>query len=312
MNEVNIERLWSHLYWLTVLATQGSYTAAARRLNVSKAAVSLRIAELERAAGVSLVQRTTRSIRLTEAGQRLVNETRDHYELIAQCFADVCDTAETVQGSIRVTAPVAFARQQLIPRLSGFLKRYPEVSIQLDVSDRLVSLAPEGFDLAIRHTAIAPETHVAWELCKTSSLLVATPRYLRTQGIPLSPAELVDHDCLYYPRTHGKPSWTFAAPKRAGKMSEPMTVAIAGPFCANNSETLRDAALDHLGIALLPDFTAEAALRTGRLVAVLPEWKPVGIFAEQLLAIRPYATHVPRAVTSFISYLRDEFSNGFL
>lgn len=312
MNEMNIERLWSHLYWLTVLATQGSYTRAARRLNVSKAAVSLRIAELERAAGIALVQRTTRSLRLTEAGQRLVNDTRDQYDRIAQCFADVCDTADTVQGSIRVTAPVAFARQQLVPRLAGFLKRYPEVSIQLDVSDRLVSLATEGFDLAIRHSAVAPETHVAWTLCKSSSLLVASPRYLRGRGTPSSPEELVHHDCLYYPRMHGKPSWTFAPVKRAGKLQEPLTVAIAGQFCANNSETLRDAALDHLGIALLPDFTAASSIRSGRLVAVLPEWQPVGVFAEQLLAIRPYSTHVPRAVTSFISYLRDEFSNGFL
>jgi DNA-binding transcriptional LysR family regulator len=312
MRDANVESLWSHLYWLTVLAAQGSYTGAARRLKVSKAAVSQRIAELERAAGVSLVQRTTRSIRLTEAGQRLVNNTRDHYDEIAQCFSGIRDTAEAVQGSIRVTAPVAFARQQLVPRLSGFLKRYPDVSVQLDVSDRLASLATEGFDLAIRHTAVAPETHVAWTLCKTRSLLVATPRYLRAQGTPSSPEELGSHHCLYYPRAHGKSSWTFEPIRKTSAATDQLTVSISGPFCANNSEALRDAALDHLGIALLPDFTAESSLRTGRLVQVLSEWRPIGTFAEQLLAIRPYSTHVPRAVTSFISYLQGEFTNGFL
>ncbi|MBA5686166.1 LysR family transcriptional regulator [Rugamonas apoptosis] len=312
MSNANIERLWSHLHWLTVLAAQGSYTGAARRLNVSKAAVSLRIAELERAAGVALVQRTTRSIRLTETGQRLVAETRDHYELIAQSFAGVRDSAEAVQGLIKVTAPVAFARQQLVPRLSGFLRCYPQVSVQLDVSDRLVSLATEGFDLAIRHTAIAPDTHVAWTLCESATLLVASPEYLRERGTPASPLELGNHDCLYYPREHGKPSWTFAAADLTPTAPEQIVVLISAPFCANNSEALRDAALDHLGIALLPDFTAASSLRSGKLVQVLPDWRPLGAFASQLLAIRPYAPHVPRAVSAFIAYLQAEFSNGFL
>lgn len=312
MDNANIEKLWSHLHWLGVLAAQGSYTGAARRLNVSKAAVSLRIAELERAAGVSLVQRTTRSIRLTDAGQRLVNDTRDHYEGIAQSFAGIRDSAEVVQGAIRVTAPVAFARQQLVPRLAGFLKRYPQVSVQLDVSDRLIALATEGFDLAIRHTAVAPDTHVAWTLCKTESVLVASPRYLRARGVPASPADLGGHDCLHYPRTRGKPSWTFEAAGRRGRAARQSVVPIAGPFSANNSEALRDAALDDLGIALLPDFSAESALRGGRLVRVLPDWRPTGVFAGQLLAIRPYATHVPRAVTAFVSHLRGEFADGFL
>lgn len=313
MDSANIEKLWSHLHWLGVLAAQGSYTGAARRLNVSKAAVSLRIAELERAAGVPLVQRTTRSIRLTDAGQRLVNDTRDHYEGIAQSFAGVRDSAESVQGAIRLTAPVAFARQQLVPRLAGFLKRYPHVSVQLDVSDRLIALATEGFDLAIRHTAVAPDTHVAWTLCATESVLVASPRYLRARGVPAVPAELGGHACLHYPRSRGKPSWTFEAAGRRGRAAAPsVVVPIAGPFSANNSEALRDAALDHLGIALLPDFSAESSLRTGHLVRVLPDWRPSGAFAGQLLAIRPYATHIPRAVTAFVGYLREQFADGFL
>lgn len=247
MPSESIESLWAHLHWLTVLADQGSYTAAAGRLGVSKAAVSLKIAELERAAGVPLVQRTTRSVRLTEAGRHLVDETRPLYDRIAQSFSGVRDTAEVVRGSLRVSAPVALARQQLVPRLAEFRRRHPEVRIQLDVSDRLVSLATEGYDLAIRHSASAPETHVAWQLCRTVSLLVATPAYLAARGRPGHPDELAGHDCLFYPRSHDSAAWTFERAGTRRQRAARVTVPIAGPFCANNSEVLRDAALDDLG-----------------------------------------------------------------
>ncbi len=310
METQRVESLWTHLYWLTILAQQGSYTRAATRLGVSKAAMSQRIVELERAAGVSLVQRTTRSVRLTEAGQRLVDQTRGQYEDIAQSFAGVRDSAGIARGELRVTAPVAFARQQLVPHLSAFLRANPEVRVQLEVSDRISSLASEGFDLAIRHSAVAPETHVAWTLCKTRSVIVATRAYLKRRGTPSTPHELASHDCLFYPRAQDAPAWTFertTGRKAAGRV----TVPINGPFSANNSETLRDAALDDLGIALVPDFSAQAALRAGELVRLLPDWQPTGVFAEQLYVVRPYASHVPRAVTAFVSYLRKTFENGF-
>ncbi len=156
MDHSKIEGLWAHVHWLTVLAEQGSYTAAARRLGVSKAGMSQRIAELEREAGVPLVQRTTRSVRLTEAGQRLVEETRTAFDAIAQSFAGVRDLAGVPRGRLRVTAPVALARQQLVPRLADFLRAHPEVRIELELSDRLSALAMEGFDLAIRHSAAPP------------------------------------------------------------------------------------------------------------------------------------------------------------
>jgi len=303
METQRVEALWTHLYWLTILAQQGSYTRAATRLGVSKAAMSQRIAELERAAGVSLVQRTTRSVRLTEAGQRLVDQTRDQYEGIAQSFAGVRDSAGVARGELRATAPVAFARQQLVPHLSAFLRANPEVRVQLEVSDRISSLASEGFDLAIRHSA--------GTLCATRSVIVATRAYLRRRGTPASPQDLASHDCLFYPRAQEAPAWTFERATGRKTAAERVTVPINGPFSANNSETLRDAALDDLGIALLPDFSAQAALRAGQLIKVLPEWQPKGGFAEQLYIVRPYASHVPRAVTAFVSYLRKTFENGF-
>jgi DNA-binding transcriptional LysR family regulator len=311
MDTQNIAELWTHLHWLTMLAEQGTYTAAAARLGVSKAAMSQRISELERAAGISLVQRTTRSVRLTEAGQQLVDSTRGQYAQIAASFAQVRELSGVPRGLVRVTAPVAFARQQLVPKVPEFLVANPEVRVQLEVSDRLVSLATEGFDLAIRHSAEPPDTHVAWKLCDTHSVIVATRAYLRKRGTPKSPEELSSHDCLFYPRSSGEPMWSFErkAARKAG--TRPVTLPVNGQFSANNSETLRDAALESLGIALLPDFTAQAAVQAGKLVVVLPDWRVTGAFAEQLYIVRPYASHVPRAVGLFVGYLRERFSDGF-
>lgn len=310
MQDHKTPELWSHCHWLTVLAQQGSYTAAAARLGVSKAAVSQRMAELERLAGVSLVQRTTRSVRLTEAGQRLVDQTRSAFEQIAQSFAQVRDLAEAPQGLLRVTAPVALARQQIVPLLPEFLRQYPQVRIELNLSDRLSSLATEGFDLAIRHTAHPPDTHVAWTLCATHSVLVASRAYLRRHGTPQTPGELTQHNCLHYPRSQETPAWTLE-PRSPKVGAERMTVQVSGSLAANNSEALRDAALGGLGIALLPDFTAQASLLAGKLVPVLPQWRPVGAFAEQLYAIRPYSAHVPRAVTALVNHLREALQGGF-
>jgi len=311
MDTQNIEELWTHLHWLTMLAEQGTYTAAAARLGVSKAAMSQRISELERAAGISLVQRTTRSVRLTEAGQQLVDSTRGQYAQIAASFAQVRELSGLPRGLVRVTAPVAFARQQLIARMPEFLTANPEIRVQLEVSDRLASLATEGFDLAIRHTAEPPDTHVAWKLCDTHSVIVATRAYLRKRGTPKTPEDLASHDCLFYPRAAGEPMWSFEPKSARKKAAQPLTLPVNGQFSANNSETLRDAAIESLGIALVPDFTAQAAVQAGKLVVVLPDWRVTGAFAETLYILRPYASHVPRAVGLFVSYLRERFAGGF-
>ncbi len=301
----SIASLWGHLHWLTVLAQQGSFTAAAARLKVSKATMSQRIAELEKAAGVLLVRRTTRSVRLTEAGQQLVDSTHGAFEQISQSFEGIRDLADSPRGKLRVTAPVAFARQQLMPTLSQFLRDHPDIQVELELSDRLSALAVEGFDLAIRHTSRAPDTHVAWTLCDTHSVLVATKAYLRKRGTPERPQELASHDTLHYPRPQEKPAWTFE------KGADRITVPIHGPFAANNSETLRDAALSGLGIALLPDFSAQDSLRSGKLVQVLSDWQPMSVFGNKLFVIRPYSSHVPRAAQALVTHLRGAFGEGF-
>ncbi|MBL0421591.1 LysR family transcriptional regulator [Ramlibacter sp. AW1] len=310
MESRKVEGLWNHLHWLTVLAEQGSYTAAAARLQVSKAAMSQRIAELEKAVGVPLVRRTTRSMQLTQTGQHLVSGIRASYDAIAQSFAGARDAAAEPQGLVRVTAPVALARQHLVPAVARFLAGHPSIRVELELSDRLSSMASEGFDLAIRHAAAAPDTHVAWELCRTTSVLVASPSYLERHPPPARPEDLAAHACLHYPRGRDEAVWSLerGAGTKAGRR---VSVAVKGPLAANNSEVLRDAALEGLGIALIPDFSAMTLLQSGQLVRVLPAWRPTGTFADRIYALRPYAPQVPRAVDALVRHLRAWFDKGF-
>ncbi len=184
--------------------------------------------------------------------------------------------------------------------------------IELDLSDRLVPLAQEGFDLAIRHCPAPPDSHVAWALCATRAWLVASRAYLRRRGTPQVPADLAQHDCLSYFRAGDTPAWQLQALAGEGQiLGQKLAVPVTGSFAANNSEALREAALAGLGIALLPDFSALAALRSDKLVKLLPNWQPVGSFGEQIYAVRPYSPQVPRAVQALVAYLRDALAGGF-
>jgi len=300
---------FADLHLLTVLGETRSYTQAARRLGISKASVSTRIADLERSAGVPLVRRTTRSVGLTQAGQQLADETRASFERIAQSFAGVRDLADTPRGLVRVTAPVALGRQYVAPGLPAFLREFPEIRLELDLNDRLANLPQEGFDLAIRHTQAPPETHVAWQLCPSRSLLVASADYLRRRGRPAHPSELAEHSCLLYLRDTPGQSWSFE--RGTGRKAERVAVPVDGPLRANNSEVLREAVLGGLGIGLLPDFSAAAHLGPRQLVPVLPEWRPLGFFGDGIYAIRPWAPQVPRAVQCLVDHLKAVFAGGF-
>lgn len=310
--EQQIDRLWPQVHTLALLAQLGSFTRVAQRLGISKAAVSQRLSELERDIGQVLVQRTTRSLRLTDAGQRLVGQTADSFAQIARGVAEARDEATAPRGLVRVTAPVALGRQQVASAIEAFCRLQPQVRVELDLSDRLVTLAHEGFDLAIRHVSTPPENHVAWRLRGSQALAVASSAYLRRRGTPAHPAELAGHACLAYLRP-GPASWAF---ERAEALDPPPAepercrVPVQGPLRANNSEVLRDAALAGLGIALLPDFSAEAGLRSGRLRTLLPGWRPVGFFGEAIWAIRPWSPHSPKAVQALVAHLREAFAPG--
>jgi DNA-binding transcriptional LysR family regulator len=175
------------------------------------------------------------------------------------------------------------------------------VRIQLELSDHLASLATEGFDLAIRHVAGVPDTHVASVICETRSVLVSAPEYLAQHGTPKTPMDLAAHNCLHYLRRSGSATWSFES--RDG--DKRVAVPVRGSFTANNSEVLREVAAGSLGIALVPDFSANQALRSGELVEVLRGWRVVGEYAERLYAVRPYTPRVPLTVSSFVGYLRE-------
>lgn len=307
--EVRDELLWSQLQALIAVARLGSFTKAAQRLNLSKAALSQRVADLERHLGQQLVQRTTRSVRLSDAGSRLVEQAEPGLALLNRSLGEARESAGAPRGLLRVTAPVALGRQHVAPALPAFFERYPELRIELDLSDRLVPLAQEGFDLAIRHTSAPPDTHVAFKLCASRALLTASPDYLARAGRPQHPAELAGHHCLPYLRP-GPAQWFFERATSA-PAPERLRVPVQGLFRASNSEVLRDAALSGLGIALLPDFSARDAMRDGRLVEVLPDWRAVGFFGDAIYAIHPWSSHTPQGVRLLVDHLKGVVGAGF-
>ena len=317
MSSDQLSPLVADLHLLTVLAATKSFTEAARRLGVSKASASMRISELERVAGVLLVRRTTRSVGLTEAGQQMVSSMQPAFDRISESYSAARDMVGTPRGLVRLTAPVALGRQHLAPHIATFLKCFPDIQIELELTDRFVNLASEGFDLAVRHTSAPPETHVAWVLCDTRSVLVASPDYLQRRGVPAHPSELTAHDCLLYLGDHAG-SWTFVRAARNTKSkrkpAERIGVNIAGSLKANNSELLRDALLAGLGIGLLPDFsmpTGKKQPRSAALVQVLPGWQVQGFFGERIYALRPWSAQVPKAVQCLVEHLRERFAGGF-
>lgn len=299
--------LWPHVHCLAVLQQQGSYTRSAEHLGLSKAAISQRISELEAHVGVPLVRRTTRSVQLTEAGKRLADQAQRSFTDLRHSVAQLQDLVAQPRGLLRITLPVALARQHIVPSLGPFLNRYPDIQLELDLSDQVVPLEREGFDLAIRHTTTPPDNAIAWLLCHTETLLVASPAYLAGAGPASTPSDLQHHRCLHYPRPHGQATWTLAQKENG---HDHLTVPIHTGLTANNSEVLREMALQDQGIAVLPDFSVLECLRGGSLVEVLPQWRNLGTFGPHIYALRPYSPHVPQAVRVFVAYIRDSMSHG--
>ena len=311
MSSRDFEAALPDLHMLTVIAETRSLTQTARRLGIAKSSVSTRLKDLERALGVLLVRRTTRSITLTSAGQQLVEETGAAFLHIERGIAGVRDLAGAPRGLVRMTAPVALGRQHIAPAIPRLLERYPELRLELDLNDRFVNLTQEGFDVAVRHASRVPESHVATVLCETRSVLLASPKYLARRGIPEHPSELAGHACLLYLRDGGSPTWSFERRERRARAAERVSVPVRGPLRANNSEVLREAATAAMGVGMLPDFTAWSGAAARELVPVLPQWRPVGFFGERLQAIRPWSPRTPRAVQCVIDHLREIFSQGF-
>lgn len=312
---------FADMHLLTVLAETRSFVKAAERLGVSRSSVSMRISALERAVGVPLVRRSTRRVTLTEAGQQLVDEVAPAFARITSSFHATHDLSGTPRGSLRVTAPVALGRQHISPSLGGFLRRYPEVRLELELTDRLVNLSHEGFDLAIRHARHIPDDYVVWELARSESVLVATTEYLDRCGRPGHPSELAAHSCVLY--TGSPRSLGFQRRNEA----LPVYVDVRPSFTANNSEVLREVILSGAGIGLLPDFSLSVPLALGaaraapiagpaqaparqHLEQVLPGWAVQGYFGTHILAVRPFSPRVPLALHCLVEHLQALFAGG--
>lgn len=311
MDLSRLDGLLGPVHALGVLAQTGSYTQAAQRLGLSKAAVSQRVSELERTLGVPLVLRTTRSVRLTEAGEQLVERLADTWARVDEALQATQGRARSPRGLIRVSAPVALGRQHLAPQLPAFLERWPEVRVELDLSDHLANLPLEGFDLAVRHTSHPPEPLVAVRLCSSRTLLVASRDHLEGHGRPQHPSELAGHACLTYLRK-GPTVWRFEHEAAPGQEPQRVSVTVQGALRANNSEVLREATLAGLGLALLPDFSAGAALAAGRLETVLPRWRALGVFGEGIYALRPWSAQVAPATQALIRHLQAAWRLGLV
>lgn len=296
---------FSDMHLLTVLAETQSFVQAADRLGISRSSASMRVAALEKAVGVPLVRRSTRRVSLTEAGQQLVDEVRPAFQRITSSFNAAHDLTGTPRGTLRVTAPVALGRQHISPSLGAFLLRYPEVRLELELTDRLVNLAHEGFDLAIRHARHIPDNYVAWELAHSTSTLVASDAYLARRGRPMHPSDLTTHDCVLY--TGSPRSLAFV---RAGTADDPVYVDVSPRFSANNSEVLREVVFSGAGLGLLPDFSLTDGM--GRqLERVLPDWEVQGYFGAHIVAVRPFSPSVPLAVHCLIEHLRAVFERAW-
>lgn len=276
-----------------------SFSAAARRLGLSKSMVSKEVTRLEQALGARLLNRTTRKLSLTEIGAafyepcaRILQEAQEAELLVGRLHAEP-------RGVLRLTAPVAFGTLHVAPALPEFLAQYPDVRIDLTIGDRQVDLADEGLDLAIRIARVLPDNLVARRLAPINRVVCAAPAYFERHGIPRRPQDLARHNCLVYTHANPDSQWRF----RSGKGED--VVPVQGTLTLNDDEALWQATLGGLGIALLPTFIVGKDLQSGRLQAVLGEHVPT---ERNLHALYLPNRHLSAKVRVFIDFLVARFS----
>ncbi|MBV6792736.1 LysR family transcriptional regulator [Xanthomonas euvesicatoria] len=276
------------------VAERSGFSAAAGALDRSTASVTRQIAALEQRLGTRLLNRTTRRVSLTSAGSA-------YYQRCLQLLADLDDLEATIgaqalepAGVLRVNAPVSYGIERLGALLPGFRARYPQVELDLSLSDRLVDMVEEGFDVAIRITRQPAPMLIARQLGKVRILACASPAYLARAGTPRHPSDLAGHECLLYHYSPSGDEVRFQGPEGD------IDVRLRGGLRANNGHVLNAAALAGQGIVMQPDFLAEPHLAAGRLVRILPDYAldEIGIFA-----VYTSRSHLAPKVRSFIDYL---------
>jgi DNA-binding transcriptional LysR family regulator len=280
-------------------ADLGSLAAAGRELSLSPAAVSKRIASLEARLGTRLLHRTTRRLRLTEDGAGF-------YERCVRILADL-DEAEaavserdlTPRGTLKVTVPLSFGRRHMGEAVAEFLERYPQVRVELELTDSLVDIVEEGYDLAVRLTVLKDSSLIARRLLPNHRVVIAAPAYLERHGAPRTPEELRGHNCLI----HGtEDTWAFEGP------DGPMPVRVSGTLVTNSGQVLKDCVLAGVGLAVKSTWDIAEELETGRLRTVLADWPVFSQMAFYLLY--PSGKQLSPKVRAFADFLVERFGRG--
>ncbi|MEM7471592.1 MAG: LysR substrate-binding domain-containing protein [Pseudomonadota bacterium] len=275
------------------VADNGSFAAAARKLGITKSAVSKRIGGLEAHLGAQLFHRSTRSISLTEAGEIYLAHAVQALGSAQEAEDAVAALQGDPVGHLKVSVPMSFGQLHVAPAIPEFLRLHPGITLELSMDDRFVDLVDSGMDLALRAGSLPDSALIARKLAPIYSVIVAAPSYLDRAGAPLHPQDLMDHDCLHYAYSRDPLEWKFI-----GDDGE-IAVRTKGRFRVNNSEALCTTLIAGLGIGRLPTFIAGAHLAAGRLQRVLPNF----LMPEQALyAVFPERQHVPAKVRAFVDF----------
>lgn len=280
------------------VAQRGSFTAAAEHLDMSRVMVTRYVTELERWLGARLLQRSTRRISLTEAGEACLVQCRRMLDLSSDMQESSGQRALAPRGQLRVTTSMSFGMAHLAAAVTDYLAQYPDVSVDMLMVDRAVNLIEDRVDLAIRISGELDPSLVARRIAPCHSVICAAPDYLKRRGSPATPADLADHNCLTY-SNFGKGSWRFQ------RGDDELSVPVGGNLSANEATVLMQATRAGAGIALQPTYLVGPLIRSGVLVELLPDWK-----APELVIWGVYLSrrHVPAALRTLLDFLVERFS----
>jgi LysR family transcriptional regulator, transcriptional activator for dmlA len=290
----------SELAFFCVLVKQGSLAATARELNVTPPAVSRRLSLLEERLGVRLLNRTTRRISLTSEGEVYFENAQRILSDITEMEQRVSSSRAAPKGLLRVNAPLGFGRSYIGPAISEFGKAYPDVEVQLHLTDRPIVLPDEAIDISIRFGNIPDSRLVAKKIAANRRLLCASPAYLRTAGVPVYPHDLTKHQCIVLRQNEtAYGNWRLSR----GKINE--TVKVHGKLTTNDGEVALNWALEGHGVLMRAEWDLAKYLRSGRLVQVLAEYEtpPADIYAVYLERL-----NLSAKVAYFVDYIREYLS----
>ena len=276
------------------VAQRGSFSMAAQRLDVSKANVSKYVAELESRLGVRLLNRSTRTVTLTDAGSLLLERSAPLVEIIELTRLELQQRARQPSGRLRVTAPQGIGHNHLSHQIAEFMLHYPEVSVSLDLSNEMVDLVGEGIDLAIRAGPIPDSSVIVRKLLPLKLLACASPAYWERRGMPSHPDDLADHDALTHSVRDNGHEWRFAVD------GEPYTVPVRSRMNATDPYALVAAAVHGLGVLRVPQHVVQAQLDAGTLVGVLGEFSPGDIWLYAAYAQRRHNSAALKALLAFL------------